>query len=169
MLHLLCCRQLYNSILFDAALNKGNSGGALFNRDGELIGITTLKYTDTNGMNVAISIDFFSKVVKYLLVNGRDYIRPTLSLNVKSINEMGTQREDYGIYESVKTGVYVQSSLEVLIAAQSIITEVNGVSVKSVTEYNVELLKYNGGDTVTLTLTNRDGLNTRNVNVVLHG
>jgi len=158
----------YNSILFNAELNPGNSGGALFNKDGELIGITTLKYKDTTGMNVAISIDFFSKVAKYVLVNNRDYVRPALNINIKSINEMGTQRELYNIHESVKNGVYVESSLEVLIPVQAVITEINGVKIKSLTEYNVELLKYNIGDTVTLTLINRDGLNTRNVSVVLH-
>lgn len=159
----------YNSILFDASLNRGNSGGALFNANGEIIGITTLKYTDTSGMNVALSIDYFSKVANYLLVNGRDYVRPTLSLNIKSISEMGTLREKYGISGLVKVGVFVETSFETLISSQSVITEVNGIKVKSISEYNVELLKYNIGDTVTLTLTNKDGLNLRNVSVVLHG
>lgn len=158
----------YDSILFYAPINPGNSGGALFNKDGELIGITTLKYKDTSGMNVALSIDYFSKVAKYLLVNNTSYVRPSLSLSVKSIDEMGVKRADYGISDLIKTGVYVQTSLEPLIPTQIIITEVNGVKVKSVNRYNVELLKYNVGDTVTLTITNRDGLNVRNVSVVLH-
>ena len=54
---------------------------------------------------------------------------------------MGTERAVYGISDFVKDGVYVASSLETLIPSQSVITEVNGVKIKSLTAYNVELLK----------------------------
>ena len=44
------------AILFDAPINNGNSGGALFNADGEVIGITTLKYNELIGMYGALPI-----------------------------------------------------------------------------------------------------------------
>lgn len=158
------------ALMFDAPINEGNSGGALFNEAGELIGITTLKYDEVYGMYGALPINYFSKVARHLMINGVNYVRPALNLALISINEMGTRREDYGISNYVKTGVYIQTSLEnnVDITAQSIITEINGKAINSTADFGAELLKYNIGDSITLTLINKTGLYTRNVTVVLH-
>ena len=107
---------------------------------------------------------------KHLIANDENlpyYVRPVVNLTLLSINEMGTMREKYGISDSITTGVYVQNSLEGSIGAQSIITEINNVKVNSTAEFNVELLKYSVGETVILTLINKDGLNTRQVAVTL--
>lgn len=158
------------AILFDAPINKGNSGGALFDDEGKLIGITTLKYDELVGVYGALPINYFMKVARHLIANDDNlpyYVRPALNLTLLSINEMGTLREKYGISGSITTGVYVQNSLEGSIGAQSIITEINGVKVDSTAEFCVELLKYSVGDTVVLTLINKDGLNTRQITVTL--
>lgn len=161
------------AILFDAPINQGNSGGALFNSSGELIGITTFKYdkidsVEVSGMYGALPINFFMKVAKYLLVNTNDYIRPSLSIDVVSVNELGTKREDYGISGYVNEGVYVSYSSESTIARELIITEVNGVSISSSADFYVELLKYNVGDTINLSVMSKAGMNDRTVSVVLH-
>lgn len=156
------------AILFDAPINNGNSGGALFNDEGKVIGITTLKYDDLEGMYGALPINYFIKVARNVLLTGKAYSRPKLSLTLLSINEMGTLRSTYNIANSINSGVYVQNSLEANIATQSIISEVNNVEIDSVAEFQVELLKYNVGDTITLTLINKDGLNSRQVSVTLH-
>lgn len=159
------------AILFDAAINKGNSGGALFDSEGKLIGITTLKYDELSGVYGALPINYFMKVAKHLIANDNNlpyYVRPVVNLTLLSINEMGTLREKYGISDSITNGVYVQNSLEGSIGAQSIITEINNIKVNSTAEFNVELLRYSVGETVILTLINKDGLNTRQVAVTLH-
>ena len=159
------------AILFDAAINKGNSGGALFDDEGKLIGITTLKYDELSGVYGALPINYFMKVARFLIANDANlpyYVRPVLNLTLLSINEMGTLREKYGISSSITNGVYVQNSLEGSIGTQSIITEINNVKVNSTAEFNVELLKYNAGETVVLTLINKDGMNTRQIAVTLH-
>lgn len=157
------------AILFDAPINKGNSGGALFDANGKVIGITTLKYDELNGIYGALPINYFMKVAKHLLANGTDYKRPTLNLTILSVNEMGKLKNTYGISASINTGVYVQNSLESgSISNQTVITEINGNKIKSVVEFNVELLKYNIGDTITLTIMDKEGINARNVSVTLH-
>lgn len=161
------------AILFDAPINNGNSGGALFNHEGKLIGITTLKYEELDGLYGALPINYFMKVAKYLLVrqSGTRYVRPTLNLTLLSIDEMGSLKENYDISETINSGVYVQNALEQGISSQilgSVITEINGIKINSKSELQVEILKYNVGDTITLTVVNKDGLNVRQVSAVLH-
>ncbi|OOH91314.1 outer membrane-stress sensor serine endopeptidase DegS [Pasteurellaceae bacterium 15-036681] len=65
-----------NFIQTDASINKGNSGGALVNSKGELIGISTLtlgKNSDefAEGLNFAIPIDLANKVMKKIIKDGR--------------------------------------------------------------------------------------------------
>lgn len=170
------------AILTNAPLNNGNSGGGLFNSKGELIGITTFKYnkisnsaealedqnttlTDVFG---ALPINHAIKVAKHLISSTQDYTRPNLSLTMLSINKMGASRENYGISSNIYTGVYVQNSTEANIPVQTIITKVNNVIVDSKEELMVQILKYKIGDTVTLTIMNKDGMNERTVNVTLH-
>ncbi len=156
------------AILTDAPINEGNSGGGLFDKDGKLIGITTLKYDDTTGMYGSLPINYFMKVANYLLVNNTNYVRPTLNLTLLSIPELGSSKETYGISDYVKTGVYIQASLEGNVESGTVIKKVNGVSVDDEAQYFVELLKYNIGDSVTLEVVNKDGLNVRTVTAVLH-
>lgn len=65
-------------IQHDAAINQGNSGGPLFNENAELIGINTLKYTNTDGLGFALPAKSISE--KYILfqtlqgkTNSREY------------------------------------------------------------------------------------------------
>lgn len=159
------------AILFDAPINKGNSGGALFNGKGELIGITTLKYDQMEGIYGALPINYFIKVAKHLLSTGTTYQRPTLNFTLLSVNEMTEElRELYDI--NVDNGVYIQSSFESNVEREDvercIIKAINDINVKSNEEFQVELLKYNIGNTVTLTLIDNLGQNTKTVTVTLH-
>lgn len=159
-------------IVSDATINQGNSGGALFNKEGELIGITTFRYEYINDAVVYdmygnLPINHVVKVANSLISKGQ-YTRPSLNLTLESINEMGAKKDNYGISSTVTSGVYVVNSLESTVASQSIIVEVNGVRVKSAADFQVQILKYSVGDTVTLTLATKDGITTRNVSVTLH-
>ena len=156
------------AIMFDAAINEGNSGGALLDSSGKLIGITTLRYDDVYGIYGALPINYFDKVAKYLISNYGRYIRPSLSVELLSVDQMGSRREEYGISNYVTRGAYVKASLEQSIDSGKVIIAVNNVTIKSTSDFGSELLKYKVGDTITLTLMDKNGINTNNVNVVLH-
>ncbi|KAK9155620.1 hypothetical protein Sjap_003100 [Stephania japonica] len=71
----------------DCAINEGNSGGPLFNLDGEVIGINTLKILAADGLSFAVPIDSVLKVIEHFNKNGR-VVRPWLGLKMLDLNEM---------------------------------------------------------------------------------
>lgn len=147
----------YTLIQTDAAINSGNSGGALVNSKGEVIGINTMKIqgTGVEGMGFAIPInstkDIYSQLIQYSKVK-RPYIGITsLDLDEKTANE-----------NNLPVGVYVRS-VEDFSAAQKadirngdVITKINGIEIKTTDELNEEKNKFSIGDKITLTVV-RDG------------
>ncbi len=143
----------------DAAINPGNSGGALLNMSGEVIGINSAKYTDTDveGMGYAIPISAVKDIINDLM-------------NTKTRTEVATEKQGYlGIqaltidqqYSStfgMPKGVYVYKITEGGAASKSdlrekdIITKLDGSSVSSMEELQKLLTYYEGGETVTLTV-----------------
>ncbi len=55
----------------DATINQGNSGGPLINKNGEIIGITTLKIEDAEGIGFAIPINIVKPILKKLVETGK--------------------------------------------------------------------------------------------------
>lgn len=160
------------TIMMDATINGGNSGGAVFDKEGKLIGITTFEYNVIPGLYGILPINYFDKVAKFLLSsNISRYTRPTLNLDLSSIDEMGSKKQSYGISDYISTGVYITSSRETIsgIYSDTIITAVNGKTITSKTDYEIELLKYKVGDKITITTINTDGLNIQHKEVTLHG
>lgn len=160
------------AIMFDAAINQGNSGGALFNEEGKLVGITTLKYDDVYGMYGALPINFFDKVAKYLMVNRSSYVRPILNLDLLSVDELGSRKEQYNINsEYVKNGAYILRTREgnSNIIEGHVIVAVNGKTIKSVADFEMELLKYKVYDEITITTITSQGLPGKTFSVILHG
>ena len=141
----------------DAAINSGNSGGALVNSYGQIIGINTLKLSgsDIEGIGFAIPInsttDIYNQLVQYNKVK-----RPYIGIAGIDIDEEKSE------YYKLPIGVYVKS-VEDFSAAQKagikpgdVITAVNGTSITNMDELNDIKYKYSIGDTITLKL-NRDG------------
>ncbi|MDO6354169.1 trypsin-like peptidase domain-containing protein [Caloramator sp. CAR-1] len=91
----------YKVIQTDASINQGNSGGALCNENGEVIGINTLKITSAEGMGFAIPINEAKKIIEELMKHG--YVsRPYIGVAGTFIDE--EQAKEYG----VPVGVGVQ-------------------------------------------------------------
>lgn len=87
----------------DAAINAGNSGGALFNSFGEVIGINSAKNAGTGieGLGFAIPIDHAKPVIENLIQNGSVTGRPRIGVYTQDIDEqMATQYD-------LPVGVYV--------------------------------------------------------------
>lgn len=153
-----------SSIQIDAAINSGNSGGGLFDMYGNVIGIIDYKMVSTGGsasvenIGFAISIDEAKPVINDLMVYGYVTNRPGLGINGQDISEYNAQRE--GIPYA---GVYVTYIAEDKPVAKSglqmgdVIVAVNGVNTGTINAIQTEIVKYNVGDTVELTIY-REGL-----------
>lgn len=96
----------------DAAINPGNSGGALINIKGELIGINSMKISQTvaEGIGFAIPIDAALPVIKELEEKGQ-VTRPYLGVELYSLNEMpkGEWESSLKLPKDITSGVYIWS------------------------------------------------------------
>lgn len=142
---------VYVTIQTDAAINSGNSGGALVNADGKVIGINTLKLggEGVEGMGFAIPINSAKSVIDQL-IEFQTVKRPALGITATAITEDQSKRYN------VPVGVYVESvekdssADEAGLKVGDIITELNGKAVANVTELNREKNNYKIGDEITL-------------------
>lgn len=143
----------YTAIQTDAAINSGNSGGALVNSKGEVIGINTLKLSGTGieGIGFAIPINSTTKVISQL-IEYKEVKRPYIGISGSAVTEETSKRYN------VPVGVYVESVDENGSASKAgikqgdIITKIEGTEVKTVQELNKIKNNYNIGDEVTLTV-----------------
>ena len=115
----------YNLLQTDAAINSGNSGGALINQYGEVIGINSVKLSEAGveGMGFAIAISEAKPIIDSLMESGH-VSRPFVGL---SINQ--TQ---YGLF----VNSVVKGSAEAGIKEKDKILAVDGTKVSSVEEIN---------------------------------
>jgi len=144
----------------DAAVNPGNSGGALVNSDGELIGINTAIYAPTGtyaGYSFAVPINLVKKVMQDLIDYG-EVKRAFLGIMIQDVNSTVAKTLDL----AVTSGVYVNELIEggaakaSGIEAGDVITRVNGVITNSVPQLQEQIGSRNPGDSVVVTV-NRKG------------
>ena len=84
-----------NSIQVDAAINKGNSGGPVFNEKGKIVGIATLMVSRTNqnaGVGLAVRADVAKKSLVKMLATGK-VDRPALGVMIIPLFGKDNQRE----------------------------------------------------------------------------
>lgn len=147
----------YTCIQTDAAINSGNSGGALVNSEGKVIGINTLKLSGTGieGIGFAIPInsttDITSQLIQYSKVK-----RPFIGISGIDLN--AETAKTYNLVE----GVYVKSVEDFSAAekaglkAGDVIIEVEGKSIKTMDELNEVKNSHKIGDELKLKI-NRNG------------
>ena len=128
----------------DAAVNPGNSGGALVNTRGELVGINTAIYSETGnfaGYSFAVPISIAGKVVSDLKQYGAVQ-RAAAASKDKKVKELeGAYVAEFAQYSSAKT-----AGIEV----GDVITAVNGVRVRSGNALQEQIGKFRPGDKVKL-------------------
>ncbi|MDR0969386.1 MAG: trypsin-like peptidase domain-containing protein [Lentimicrobiaceae bacterium] len=136
----------------DAVINRGNSGGALVNTQGELIGINAAIASHTGtyeGYSFAIPSNTVRKVVDDLLEFGQ----PQRAYIGVIIREMTAELADEKGFDKI-VGVYIESTSENGAAAESgiksgdVITSVNGVSVNTIAQLQETIGQYRPGDKV---------------------
>lgn len=168
----------YQLIQTDAAINPGNSGGALVNAKGEVIGINTVKVTDTTveGLGFAIPSDDALKIIEELKLTGK-IVRPYIGIYGIDMDEVTAKRNN------LVEGVYVYqvfsgSPAEAAgISRGDIIVEFDGQQVKTKQELNnaknqksigdkVKVKVYRGGDyqELEITLSGDDGVSSEVTN-----
>lgn len=161
----------------DAAINPGNSGGPLVNSAGQVIGINSMKLsqstdgTSVEGMGFAIPSNEVVTIINQLVKNGK-VTRPQLGIKVISLSELSSAyKEQLGIKTNLKSGIYVASVTKNSAASAAgmksgdIITKVDGTSVSDVVSLHEILYKHKIGDKVTVTV-DRNG-KTVNLDVTL--
>ncbi|MEX0927806.1 MAG: PDZ domain-containing protein, partial [Balneolales bacterium] len=140
----------------DAAINQGNSGGALVNRNGELIGINTAIATESGsyqGYGFAIPINMGIKIAQDLIEFG-EVKRPYLGVNISPIDHDRASRLGMTRIRGVEiVNVQKEGSADLGgIRIDDIILEVNGVHVNEPNELQVQIAMMRPGDEASLTL-----------------
>jgi serine protease Do len=145
----------------DAAVNPGNSGGALVNTEGELVGINTAIASNTgsySGYSFAVPVNLVQKVMRDLIDFGvvqRGY----LGVQISDVNQELKEKESL---PNLK-GVYVAKVIEDGSADKAgvkegqVILKVGSKEVNSVAELQEEIGKRRPGDKVTLTIRKKGG------------
>lgn len=140
----------------DAALNPGNSGGALVNLNGELVGINAAIYSNTgsySGFSFAIPTSIMAKVMADLREYGTVQ-RAVLGIVVAELNSEIAKEKNI---TATKSGVLVASvndrstAKELGLQEDDVIVAVNGTDIKTLPELHEQLAKYRPGDHINVT------------------
>lgn len=152
-----------NLIQTDAAINSGNSGGPLINKNGQVIGINSSKMSSTysgeasiEGIGFAIPSNEVSSIVDDIMKYGYVTGKPQLGISCQDVTENIAQMFN------LPQGVYVTAVSEGSAAEKAgiksgdVITAVEGKEVKTSEELNAQKNLHSAGDEIELTLT-REG------------
>ena len=154
----------------NAALNNGNSGGPLINSYGQVIGINTMKMSNSSlseeeatveGLGFALPISSVSFVVNDLIAHGEFLGTPTIGITVRTIEKSGggTQVEVYTVDDAL-------GAAEAGVQPGDIILEADGQPVSVTSDLLTVRRSHSVGDTIRLTI-QRDG-QSLTVDVVLY-
>ena len=141
----------------DAAINSGNSGGALVNSEGKVIGINTLKLSGTGveGIGFAIPINSTLDIIDDLIEHNK-VIRPYIGITGQDLDEETAKKNDLVV------GIYVRD-VEMFSPAEKagfkigdVIIKADGKDITTMDELNDIKNSHQVGDTMTITV-NRDG------------
>lgn len=165
----------------DAAVNPGNSGGGLFNAEGELIGVVNAKTAsvDVEGLGFAIPIDSAKPIISDLMDKGYVTGRPYIGIGMQDVSLRYGNGSNYGynyfdpfsFFNSYVTRVQVMSVEEGSAAeaggmlVNDIITAVDGKEISGTSQLAAMLYEYKVGDTVTITVLR--GNETKDLTIVL--
>ncbi|MBI1628448.1 S1C family serine protease [Bacillus safensis] len=152
-----------NVIQTDAAINPGNSGGPLLTTDGKVVGITSMKISETGveGIGFALPINDVKPIADQLLTKGK-IERPYIGISMLDLEQVPDvyQKETLGLKSSqLDQGVYVKDiaagspAAKAGLKSEDVITGINGKQIKTGSELRHELYtNAKVGDTVSITL-----------------
>lgn len=147
----------YVLIQTDAAINAGNSGGALVNSKGEVVGINTLKLSGTGveGMGFAIpindTVDIYKQLIQYNKVK-----RPYIGITGLDLDEATATRYNLPLGIYIRTVEDFSAGQKAGLKAGDVILEADGKEVKTMDELNAIKNTHKIGDEMKLKIS-RDG------------
>lgn len=153
-----------NVLQTDAAINPGNSGGPLINMAGELIGINSMKITDTSveGFGFALPINEVLPIITELENHGK-VVRPILGISVQPIQQLSFMDKAYlGIDTKIDRGLYIVKVAKRTPASSAgikegdILVKFDGKEIEDYKQFRQLLYSHKVGDKVTITV-NREG------------
>jgi len=146
-----------NMLQTDAAINSGNSGGPLFNMRGQVVGITTAKYSGTSssgatieGIGFAIPIDDIIGMIEDL----RDYGYITGAYLGVMCRDVSAE----GVRDGLPAGVYVEevtpgyAAEEAGVQAKDIIIDLGGYKISNMSDLTRALRRFDPDETTTITV-----------------
>ena len=146
-------------IQMDASVSPGNSGGGLFNMNGELIGLVNAKSSssDAEGLGFAIPINDAIQVAQDLLENGYVSGRPYMGITYIAVTDAQTAQLNvnaYGVYvvDVVQGGPADKAGLK----AGDRIVSIDGTEIAQKDDLGTLMQQHTAGDTLSITVA-RDG------------
>ncbi len=144
-----------NMFQFDAAINSGNSGGPVYNENGEVIGIATAKVgsSGVEGLGFAIPINDAADIANELITKG--YVSGKAYMGVDIDNRYTSM---YAQYYNMPEGAYVynvetgKSAEKSGLAAGDIITELGGEAIGGYSDLNAAVKSYKAGESANITV-----------------
>ncbi len=143
-----------NLIQTDASINKGNSGGPLFNSKGEVIGINTVKVGDAEGLGFSIPINDAKNIIEEVIKTG-SYEPVTLGVSVINSDEFASA---FGVENMEKDTIIIMEVVKNSPADKAGLTQFDAIKkigkteVKNRQELNSEIRKHQKGDSTTVTV-----------------
>ena len=152
--------QMMTLMQTDAAVNPGNSGGGLFDANGDLVGIINAKSSGDNveGLGFAIPISNATDIIDELIANGEVTSRPTLGVSLYDVTDRNTAAQ-LGVDS---TGVYIVQIVQGGSADRAglqtgdRIISVDGTEVNSTEEVRAALNEHSTGEQMNMEI-ERDG------------
>lgn len=140
---------LYHMIQTDAAINKGNSGGPLVSLDGKVIGISTAMLGQAQGIGFAVSSETALPVIDSLIEYG-EVVRPSMDVSVEDVTPAISNRLGLNVQEGVIITRIAQrgSAFDAGLQVGDVITDIDGIPTKGVSEFLTLLWSYEVGDSV---------------------
>lgn len=147
---------LESYIQTDAALNPGNSGGALVNLKGELIGINSAIYSNT-GSYTGFSFAIPTTIVKKIITDLRQYgtvQRAVLGIQYLELDAKLAKEHDI---TATKFGILVKSiedrstAKEIGLKENDVITKINNTEIHNAAQLVEQMNKFSPGDTISIT------------------
>lgn len=153
----------------DAAVNPGNSGGALVNTRGELVGINAAIASRTgafSGYSFAIPVSIVHKVVDDIIEYGTVQ-RAILGVTITDVTAENAKEYNISRIEGVLvTGLRQNSAaIEAGIELGDVITAINGVRINTASELQEQVSRYRPNDKITVTIVRKN--KERQLNVIL--
>lgn len=142
-----------NLIQTDATINPGNSGGPLINKNGEVIGINTVKITSAEGIGFAVPINSVKKIIERFETEGR-FDETSLGIFAYDKNVVPYINENI----KINKGIYIaQISMDSTafksgLQVGDVITKIDGIELEKMCDLREYLYSKNVGDEVSLSV-----------------